>query len=520
VSTVATDAERAPALPEAVAPEHLVPGPESPATAVRAAAADAGLRDRVAWLIALAVFAAYLPISLFRYLQRDPASWDLGIFTEYVKQYSQLRAPIVDIRGAGFDLLGDHFHPIVALLAPFFAVFPTPVTLLVAQALLAALSVIPVYRAGAELLGRGNGRAIGAAYGFSWGLQQLVSYDFHELAFAVPLLALSLSALVRGRSRAAVLWAMPLVLVKEDQGFTLAVIGLIIAIVYRRRASGLFLAGWGLLWSLLAMLVIIPYFNPDHVYYYWYKTGTLSRGVRLSPLALLAQLGTGWQLKLPTLALLLLVTGFLAVRSPLVLAVVPSLLMRFVSPDVFYWGTTWHYNAPLMPIVFIAAIDAMNRIRTARGQGRAVGRVPLAMERYGAAVMVAACAALAFQFPLSHLWQPGTYELRPQVAAENAAMALVPDGATVAATTDLLAPLAARTDTFFLANYRTDPHAPLTQYIVLTASSLGRGEYDPVSYVENVTGNAPYRVIFDDDGVYVLRLLPARPSPAGRHRSG
>jgi uncharacterized membrane protein len=325
------------------------------------------------------------------------------------------------------------------------------VTLLVAQALLAALSVIPVYRAGAELLGRGNGRAIGAAYGFSWGLQQLVNYDFDELAFAVPLLALSLSALVRGRCRAAVLWAMPLVIVKEDQGLTVAVVGLVIAIVYRRRASGLFLAGWGLLWSLLAVLVIIPYFNPHHLYYYWYKTGTLSRGVHLSPLALLAQLGTGWQVKLPTLALLLLVTGFLAVRSPLALAVGPSLVMRFVSGDV-YWGTNWHYNAPLMPIVFIAAIDAMSRIRTARDHGRAVGPVPLAMERYGAALMVASCAALAFQFPLSRLWQPATYELQPQVAAENAAMALVPDGATVATTTDLLAPLAARTDTFFLVN--------------------------------------------------------------------
>jgi uncharacterized membrane protein len=479
---------------------------------VAAARAAGGLRDRVAWLIALAVFAAYLPISLSRYLQLDPASWDLGIFTEYVKEYSQLRAPIVDIRGAGFDLLGDHFHPIVALLAPFFAVFPTPVTLLVAQAMLAALSVIPVYRAGAELLGRGTGRAIASAYGFSWGLQQLVNYDFHELAFAVPLLALSLSALVRGRGRAAMLWAMPLVFVKEDQGFTLAAIGLIIAIAYRRRTAGLFLACWGLLWSLLAIYVIIPYFNPGHIYYYWYKTGTISRGIHLSVPALLAQLGSGWQVKLPTLALLLLVTGFIAVRSPLVLAIVPSLLMRFVSGDVYYWETAWHYNAPLMPIVFIAAIDAMARIRAARGQGRPVGPVPLAMERHGAAAMVAVCAALAFQFPLSLLWQPGTYQLSPQVAAENAAMALVPDNATVATTTNMLAPLAARTDTFFLLNYVTNP---LTQYIVFNAADLGPEQYDPLAYVESITGDAPYRMIFSADGVYVLRLS----GTGRRHRS-
>ena len=79
---------------------------------------------------------------------------------------------------------------------------------LVVAAILVAL--VPA-RAGAELLGKGAGRAICAAYGFSWGLQQMVNYDFHEIAFAVPLLAFSLSALVRGRMRTAVLWALPLV---------------------------------------------------------------------------------------------------------------------------------------------------------------------------------------------------------------------------------------------------------------------------------------------------------------------
>ena len=45
---------------------------------------------------------------------------------------------------------------------------------------------------------------IGAAYGLSWGLAQMIDFDFHEIAFAVPLLACSLSALLRGRTRAAV----------------------------------------------------------------------------------------------------------------------------------------------------------------------------------------------------------------------------------------------------------------------------------------------------------------------------
>ncbi len=185
--------------------------------------------DPVAWVIALATFIAYDTISVFKYLRLDPGSWDLGIFTEYVRQLAHFHAPVVSIRGAGFNLLGDHFQPIVGLLAPFFRVFPTPQTLLVAQALLTAASVIPVCRAAQELLGTWASRGIGLAYGFSWGLQQMVNFDFHEIAFAVPLLAFSLSALVRRRPWPAVLWALPLVFVKEDQGFTVAAIGLVMA---------------------------------------------------------------------------------------------------------------------------------------------------------------------------------------------------------------------------------------------------------------------------------------------------
>jgi uncharacterized membrane protein len=497
-----------------------------PAAAPAGADRRRGRPDLVPWLIAVPVFAAYTLISVFRYLRRDPTSWDLGIFTEYVKQYAHLQAPIVNIRGAGVDLLGDHFHPIVALIAPFFLLFPTSATLLVAQALLAAVSVFPVYRAGAELLGRGAGGAIATAYGFSWGLQQMVNYDFHEIAFAVPLLAFSLSALVRGRMRTAVLWALPLVFVKEDQGFTLVAIGLIIAFAYRHRGLGLFLAGWGLFWSLLAILVIIPHFNASHTYAYWSVAGAVNPTNGHFSLAglvhgLWGNLTDGASMKLPTLVLIMLPTAFIALRSPLVLAAVPSLALRAIGNDPHYWVTQWHYNATVMPIMFIAAIDAIARIRARRSAAvaaaadrppgrRPPGRRPAAellggvLEHYGAAAMLAICAALAFQFSLSSLWTPATYALGPHVAAENAAMAKIPDGASVSTDLDLLAPLASRTDTYWLGNFPTNP---ATEYVVFDTQST---DWQPppvnvLSFVEGLEHNTRYRQIYLNDGVYVFR---------------
>src|SRR5207245_878567 len=52
--------------------------------------------------------------------------------------------------------------------------------------------------------------------------------DFHEIAFAMPLLAFSLEAALRKRWAAAMWWAVPLIFVKEDMGITAAAIGVIV----------------------------------------------------------------------------------------------------------------------------------------------------------------------------------------------------------------------------------------------------------------------------------------------------
>jgi uncharacterized membrane protein len=302
--------------------------------------------------------------------------------------------------------------------------------------------------------------------------------------------------------------------VKEDQGFTVAAIGLIIMLVYKRQVAGLFLAAWGLVWSFLAIIVIIPEFSPTHQYLYWSDGGALSPvGGHLSAAGLASQLTTGGWTKLPALVMILLPTAFVALRSPIVLAAVPSLVLRFVGTNSSYWGTNWHYNATVMPIVFIAAIDALARIR-ADEQEREPGRLAVALERHGAAMMLAIAAALAFQFPLSSLWSPQTYSIDRHVAAARAALARVPNGARVATDLDLLAPLSARTDTFWLGNSGN----PATRYVVFDTAST---DWQPpprnvLGFVEGLNHGVRYRQIYVNDGVYVfIRVGAAGPAPAG-----
>jgi uncharacterized membrane protein len=441
-------------------------GPAPAAAAARPAAASGP--DWVPWLIALVVFAGYTIISVSRYLRLDPGSWDLGIFTEYVKQLAHLHAPVVNIHGSGFNLFGDHFQP------------------------------------------------IGAAYGLSWGLAQMIDFDFHEIAFAVPLLACSLSALLRGRTRAAVLWALPLVFVKEDQGFTVAALGLVVMLSsVSRRAEpgtgrgqafwgGLLLICWGIFWSALAIIVIIPHFNIAHVYPYWTDGGAVSPAGHAAPGVVLSQLGASWLVKLRTILLILLPVGFLALGSPLGLIALPSLALRFVSTNNMYWGDGYHYNATVMPIVFLAAVDALSRIRGSDAKRW----VDLGTRWVAPAVMLVLALAILPSFPLSGVWQPPTYQIGLHVQAEDAAMARVPAGTSVEATLTMVAPLAARDDTYWIGTAGN----PAPRYIVFDSTNSGWSPQpaDPLAFVEGRHPGIRYQQIFLDNGVYVFRQTSKR----------
>jgi len=117
--------------------------------------------------------------------------------------------------------------------------------------------------------------------------------------------------------------------------------------------------------------------------------------------------------------------------------------------------------------------------------------------------MLAIAVALAFQFPVSGLWNPATYRLDAHVADANAAMAKVPDGATVTTTLDLLAPLASRTDTLWIGNAGN----PDTDYIVFDGLDSGYSP-EPANVPAFVASQHPgvrYNLIYGTGGVYVFR---------------
>ena len=382
-------------------------------------------------LLAAAVMALYTYYSLQQVKHWITPSWDLAIFTQMAQAYSHFSVPIVPIKGPDFNLWGDHFHPILVLLGPVYALLPSPTTLLVVQNALVAFASFAIVRftqrafalaqktEGAQktedaqknepaqsVIPTLTGLLLGAGFALSFGVQQAIAAQFHEVAFAVPLLAMSLGYLVlasrvSGTERARYLayacwWSLPIAFVKEDMGITVAAIGLIIFIrtgwlstavdilmprlsagtpaPMRTRMQQLYSSWartpavaestmvmiWGVFWSVVAIYVILPYFNSGGNFDYADKVNfSAALG---DPFGSVLQMLSN-NTKLATLGLLLITGAVLWVISPLAAIALPTLAWRLLSTMESYWASTWHYSLVLMPVVFLALLDVVVRVR-------------------------------------------------------------------------------------------------------------------------------------------------------------
>ena len=411
----------------------------------QAAPADRARRDT----ILLALFGTVLFVTLK--LQQWHA---FGVHAELAefesRLYSTLHGGLLMRHRGEASFLGEHFSPVLLLLVPLYALLPSPITLLVVQALAASLAVIPLHRLALHLLERrAAAAAIGLAYLVSRTLSYGLMYDFHMEIFYPLLFFAAFLAFERRRGWTLAATVVLAAMCKEDAGLATAGFGLYAFARGERRTGALLFAG-GLAWLIAAVTLVSPAFRhagADHAYpfaTYWSGYGRsqaeILRGM-LNPLTHARVLFTPRKLG----QMFDLFAGFLflpcASAAALAGLVLPNWFILYSSDNPNMNGPIIYYGLLILPFLFYATLLGIRRL--ARGGSAIRARWELAL----------ACGVLVVQLGNSRLFKqlsPGAFRPDDRASAAHAMIARIPRRLQVSAQVDLVSHLPVANERYFL----------------------------------------------------------------------
>jgi uncharacterized membrane protein len=128
-------------------------------------------------------------------------AWDLGVYHQAVHTtvtsrdwfFSTVKWSYIQTAVPKGTVFAAHFSPFLFLLLPFYALFQSPITLLVIKSVAIAIGAVPVYLLSRKELGSS---ALGPAFSTSYlllpALQGVNWYDFQPHAFLPMLLLFTL----------------------------------------------------------------------------------------------------------------------------------------------------------------------------------------------------------------------------------------------------------------------------------------------------------------------------------------
>lgn len=264
--------------------------------------------------------------------------------------------------------LADHVRLYLPLLGLLYIVLPSAYVLLVFQALALALAAWPVYVLSKRKLGS---PAVGLTLAFCFLAYPPIGFlnrtDFHSEIIAVPLLIAAFERVdAHDLKTAGILLGFSL-LAKESLGISVAALGLIVAFYYHHRRFGLMWTSVGLLYSFCALFVVIPAFRGEPsdtlARYQWLGNNfsTMLMTLASNPSLLLNKLVT-WDNLITTLQLLAPL-GFLPLFNLAVLVpALPLLIYNYVADYPPQRTIYFHYMAPVIPFLIVAAILGLRRV--------------------------------------------------------------------------------------------------------------------------------------------------------------
>ena len=478
-------------------------------------------RENIIWWLILTFAVVYGFWSVTKHNQFRTDAIDLAIFDQPLWHYSRLEVPLSTVKynqSPGEHILGDHFHPLLALLSPLYWLWDDVRILLIAQAIFAAVSVWPIYQIAQLKLGRRSfSLAVSFAYLTFIGLQTALDYDFHETVIALLPFSLAIYFLLRGRIWAYFLSLAAAMLLKEDMPLFVATLGLFSAIELREIRLGVVTFFLGISSYLLITQVAIPIFKHDRFAYeeldprLGKTTLDLIRTTWTNPL-LVAETLFLPVLKTKTILNLLASFSFLPLLSPTALLMaLPNLASRFLTRLSQRWLIRFQYNAILTPVMALAVIFGLSKIKRVKFLER---RFNLLLNLASILLIMAPIVqTIRTNSPLLRILSSSSYKFDERFFINYHLLARIPKDANVSvmAQSSFVPHLSHRYKIYRFEDGLVDKSHP--EYILMSADEASDPPYvrhDLEDKIDTLKRNPSYEVLFWDGIRLLMRLKGGR----------
>ncbi len=209
-------------------------------------------------IIAVFFIAVLGTIGCLRYLTFSSPNYDFGIFCQMFHNMRKSFLPYTTCeRNQLLSHFAVHISPIYYVILPFYALFPSPITLQIAQTLVLASGMIPVFLLARQYrLSHVTSTVMVLLYAAYPAVSTGCFYDIHENCFLVPLLLWLFLCYEKGRFGWLWIPAVLILTVKEDAAVYLAFFALYILLIRRDLKRGLPLFAVAAVWFVTAILLL------------------------------------------------------------------------------------------------------------------------------------------------------------------------------------------------------------------------------------------------------------------------
>jgi uncharacterized membrane protein len=314
-------------------------------------------------------------------------AWDLGIYAQAL--YSTLNHgkllyySVEAIGNPQRSLFGIHFVPFLFFLVPVYALYQSPITLLILRPIAISMGLIPLYwiMCESKISSRGLKIVLAAIYLIYPPMLGSIS-NFDVLSFLPALFLFALHYLRKGDNLRAYIFIILALMVNEFVSLIVVAAAFYTLLLNRKGVlNGLrckkidknmffsmLLLSTGILWFTLACTVI-THFNPAALQtkWEWGKLGSSPSEIILNiltnPIKALNAFFNDGQRKFLYIFALLGPLAFTSLFEPLALVMaIPWLAASLISINPLYYSIQTQYPAFVAPFIFISAIDGLKKL--------------------------------------------------------------------------------------------------------------------------------------------------------------